>query len=80
MWLAMIAFWVLLIWLIYALVTGAVGRGRQPERGEERRDGDARRILDERLARGEIDVEEYQRLRDAIEARADDRTRAGSEQ
>ena len=27
MWLAMIAFWALLIWLIYALVTGVIGRG-----------------------------------------------------
>ena len=30
----------------------------------------ARDILDERLARGEIDVDEYQRLRDALERRA----------
>jgi putative membrane protein len=80
MWVGMIAFWGLLIWLIYALVTGAVGRGRQPERGEEPGGGDARRILDERLARGEIDIEEYQRLRDVIEGRAGRRTRAGSGQ
>jgi putative membrane protein len=77
MWLAMIAFWILLVWLIYALVTGIIGPGRQPERGEERRDGDARRILDERLARGEIDIEEYQRLRDVIEGRAGSHTSAG---
>jgi len=75
----MIAFWGLLIWLIYALVTGVIGRGRQPERGEERGD-DARRILDERLARGEIDLEDYQRLRDVIEGRAGSRTGAGSGQ
>ena len=80
MWLAMIAFWILLVWLIYALVTGAIGRGRQPGRGEEPGGGDARRILDERLARGEIDLEEYQRLRDVIEGRAGSRTRAGSGQ
>ena len=80
MWLAMIAFWALLIWLIYALVTGAIGRGRQPERDEERHGDDARRILDERLARGEIDIEEYQRLRDVIEGRAGSRTGAGSGQ
>jgi len=66
----MIAFWALVAWLIYALVT-SVRRTRQPERGEERRGGDARSILDERLARGEIDLEEYRRLRDAI---AGDRT------
>ena len=80
MWLAMIAFWVLLIWLIYVLVTGVSGRGRQSERGKERRDSDARRILDERLARGEIDIEEYQRFRDVIEGRAGSRTGTGSEQ
>ena len=79
MWLAMIAFWALLVWLIYALVTGVIGRGRQPERDEERGD-DARRILDQRLARGEIDLEEYQRLRDVIEGRAGSRTGAGSGQ
>ncbi len=79
MWLGMIAFWGLLIWLIYALVTGAIGRG-QLGGGEEPGGGDARRILDERLARGEIDLEEYQRLRDVIEGRADGRTRAGSGQ
>jgi putative membrane protein len=80
MWVAMIAFWAQLIWLIYALVTGAIGWGRQPEDGEERRGDDARRILDERLARGEIDSEEYQRLRDVIEDRAGGRTRTGSRQ
>lgn len=80
MWLAMIAFWARLIWLIYALITGAIGPGRQPEREEERGDGDARRILDERLARGEIDLEEYQRLRDVIEGRAGSHTGARSGQ
>lgn len=80
MWVAMIAFWALLIWLIYALVTGVFGRERQPEGGEGRREDDARRILDQRLARGEIDLEEYQRLRDVIESRAGSRTGAGTGQ
>ena len=80
MWLGMIAFWALLIWLIYALVTGAIGRSRPPERGEERRGDDARRILDERLARGEIDFEEYERLREVIEGRAGSRTGTGNAQ
>lgn len=52
MWLAMIVFWALLTWLVFILVTGAVERPKQPG-GEEQRDDDARRILDERLARGE---------------------------
>jgi uncharacterized membrane protein len=47
MWVAMIAFWCLLIWGIYALITAAAQRAGQPERG-----ADAHRILDERLARG----------------------------
>jgi putative membrane protein len=65
MWIAMIAFWALLIWAVYALVTGIArrpGEAKQPE-GQA---GSAQRILDERLARGEIDTEEYQRLRDVL--------------
>lgn len=54
MWLAVIVFWALLIWAVYALVTGVIRRGREQERGEQQ-PGGARRILDERLARGEID-------------------------
>jgi putative membrane protein len=66
MWLAMIAFWALLIWAVYALVTGITRRPGEPGyRGGQA--GGARRILDERLARGEIDVEEYQRLRDLLD-------------
>ncbi len=55
MWIGMIAFWGLLIWGIYALISTA----RRTDRDQR---GDARRILDERLARGEITAEEYQRL------------------
>jgi CsoR family transcriptional regulator, copper-sensing transcriptional repressor len=64
MWLAMIAFWALLIWAVYALVTGIARRpGQAASVDVQRQPGDARRILDERLARGEIDAEEYRRLR-----------------
>jgi putative membrane protein len=66
MWLAMIAFWALLVWAVYALVTGATRRSGEPERPGEQ-GGGARRILDERLARGEIDAAEYQRLRDLLD-------------
>jgi putative membrane protein len=69
MWLAMIAFWALLIWAVYALVTGITRRPGEPE-GHGGQDGAARRILGERLARGEIDAEEYQRLRDLLDGRA----------
>jgi putative membrane protein len=61
MWISMIAFWGAVIWAIYALFTRSV---RRPDR--ERRNADPRQILDERLARGEIDTAEYQRLRDLI--------------
>jgi putative membrane protein len=77
MWVAMIAFWGLLIWAIYALVTGATRRPGSRGRGEEPRGDDARRILDERLARGEIDTGEYRRLRDVLASR-ENRSPAGS--
>ena len=66
MWAGMIAFWGLLIWLVYALFTNAARRAGQPGDDREHRGGDALRILDERLARGEIDTEEYRRLREVL--------------
>ena len=71
MWAFMIAFWGLVIWVIYTLVVAR--RPGQGQRGEEHGAGNGRRILDERLARGEIDTDEYQRLRDAMAAREDGR-------
>jgi uncharacterized membrane protein len=63
MWIGMIAFWGLIIWGIYALVTSAA---RKPDRTP---DADAAtRILDERLAKGEIDAAEYQHLKDVMAA------------
>lgn len=62
----MVAFWGLVIWAVYALVTGAGGRP-----GGEDRSADARRILDARVARGEIDTVEYRRLRGLIAAEGD---------
>jgi putative membrane protein len=73
MWVGMIAFWGLLIWAVYALVVTATRKPGQEHRGE-----DALRILDQRLARGEIDAEEYQRPRDLIgSGRSDSRAGAG---
>jgi len=64
MWVFMIGFWGLLIWAVCALITNLT---RKPGAGQT---GDgARRILDERLARGEIDAGEYRRLRDAMDGR-----------
>jgi len=61
MWVAMIAFWGVLIWAAYAVITNLT---RKP--GTSGSGDDARRILDQRLVRGEISPEEYQRLRDLI--------------
>ena len=68
MWVGMIAFWALLIWAVYAVVKSITTRDAgQPEPSGGRPAADPRRILDERLARGEIDPDEYQRLRDVLE-------------
>jgi putative membrane protein len=61
MWLAMIAFWGLVIWAVYALV-----RSISRRLGGDHQGPDPRQILDQRLARGDIDTAEYQRLRDLI--------------
>jgi uncharacterized membrane protein len=81
MWVGMLAFLGVLIWVGYTLMTSATRRSRQHRRGDqcvgERHSGaDARGVLDERLARGEIDAAEYQRLRGLIAAR-DDQVPAG---
>ncbi len=60
MWIGMLVFWGLLIWGAYALVTNLTRKPGPPD------SGGARQILDQRLARGEISPEEYQRLRDLI--------------
>jgi uncharacterized membrane protein len=61
----MLAFWGAVIWGIWYVVTHAVPRSelRPPEISAEG-------ILDERLARGEIDTDEYRRLRDTIRTTA----------
>jgi putative membrane protein len=57
----MVAFWGLIVWGIWFFVASVT---RRPD--HDHASGGARRILDERLARGEIDAEEYRRLRDLI--------------
>ena len=56
-----VAFWGLIVWAIWSVVTGG---NAQPEQDQRR--GAAERILDERFARREIDADEYRRLRDVI--------------
>jgi putative membrane protein len=62
MWAASIVFWGLLTWAAYAVITGLTRK--PPDTGHG---GDARHILDQRLARGDLSPEEYQRLRGLIE-------------
>jgi putative membrane protein len=61
----MVAFWGVIIWAVWYFVTGQTRRPSQDSGSP----GDARRILDERLARGEIDPDEYGHLRDLISGR-----------
>lgn len=56
----MLAFWILVAWAIYALVRSARWRGLPAVTR------DARSILDERLARGHIDQDEYRAKLDLI--------------
>jgi putative membrane protein len=60
---AILVFWLMVVWIVYAFVTSGPPRTRSREDS-----ADARQILDQRLARGEIDAEEYRRLRDLIDS------------
>ena len=54
---AMVAVWGVIIWAIWYFVTNVM---RQPQ--QRTPSDNAKHILDERLAKGEIDAEEYARL------------------
>ncbi len=68
MWVGMIAFWGLLIWAVSALVTSASRRpgDEHHHHYDHQQEDSARSILDERLAKGDIDSDEYRRLRDVL--------------
>lgn len=59
-WLAMIAFWGLVIALAVWAIGFVVPRGAGPSTS-------ARELLDERLARGELDADEYRHRRELLE-------------
>jgi putative membrane protein len=69
----MVAFWGLLIWAVWYFVTGG---SRRPDQGQTPPTS-ARQILDERLARGEIDADQYRYLRELMTG---DRTANGERQ
>jgi uncharacterized membrane protein len=82
MWIGMLAFLGVLIWAGYILMTSVSRESRKQRRSdqethERRNRADAHEVLDERLARGEIDGAEYQRLRSLI-ATGEDQSPAGS--
>lgn len=60
----MVAFWGLVIWGIVTLARGGAPRPPLQEKEQDR----PLEILQRRLARGEISVEEYDKLRDALVA------------
>lgn len=61
--------WMVLTWaIVIGLVVWVVARLAPRDGGQGRGGpGDARRILDERFARGEIDEDEYRRRRKELE-------------
>lgn len=62
--LMMLVFWGGLIALVIFLVRGF---GARPSQGEERRGPEAREILAERFARGEISEDEFEQRRRVLE-------------
>lgn len=64
----MVVFWGLVIWGFWFLVSYVVRRPGAETDGRR----NAKQILDERLARGEIDAGEYRHLRELFSARSDD--------
>lgn len=66
-WTLMVIFWIALVVLIglaiARLLPSSTASAQEPE---SREPPSPERLLDERLARGEIDLETYERLRDAL--------------
>ena len=60
-WAGMLGFWAVVVWAVYFMVSN-LSRRPVPEPLVP----DAGRILDERLARGEIDAEQYRAMRELI--------------
>jgi putative membrane protein len=67
--LMMLAFWGVIAALVVVVVRSSGWRARAPGEAAEQPRDDALRILDERFARGEIDVDEYTRRRDVLRGR-----------
>ena len=70
MWVVMVLFWGLVVWAVLTLVGGVT-----LHRKEDLDGSGPRQILDQRLARAEIEDDEYSRLRLLV---IDDRSPGGS--
>lgn len=62
-----LAFWALVVFAVVALFRGARTETTHSRHGE---DYDARQILDQRFARGEIDAAEYHARKDVLQRSA----------
>ena len=67
--LVMLAFWSILIAAIVVIVKAWHGDGATKPGGPAQEPEDGLRVLDERFARGEIDVEEYTQRREVLRGR-----------
>ena len=64
----MLIFWVLIIWVIFALVRGFSGHTCGHLRGEHKyKENSALNILKERYAKGEISKEEFEKIKKDLE-------------
>jgi putative membrane protein len=68
MWVAMLAFWALVGWAIYAMIRLATRESSAGPPAGPPPEATPRRILEERLARGEVDIDEFRRRREALDA------------
>ena len=63
----MVAFWAVIVWALWIVARGLLGPRESDRHEADRGPASAMRILDERLARGEIGLEEYQSLRRVLQ-------------
>jgi putative membrane protein len=69
-WIFMLIFWVLVIWAIFALVRGVSGRGcgHWHDHGQQgKKESNALNILKERYAKGEINKEDFEKIKKDLE-------------
>jgi DNA-binding FrmR family transcriptional regulator len=73
MWVGMIAFWGLIVWAVYYFINTSARAVEPPANNES-----AKRILDERLAHGQIDADQYRHLLDTLSGGPSRRAGVGS--